>query len=490
MSTSPINSSEPPQENAFHKNHSLDVLRGAALLGILVTAIWDFGGFRTNEQAFYYLAAKGGNYQLLSFISALFEKKMIALLAILFGAGMIAYLQKKETGSGISVADGFIRNQLWLLIGGVITAFIFLWPNDLLFPFSIVGILLFAFYRLPSKSLLLGAFICLLIYSGKIFWSTQEDKADYKKYTTVLGIEKKFKADSIARAKKYTINKSADSAQIKALLGKKKIADSLAKKNDTLTAKQSEEKSKWEGTVKSFQYDSAKTIAENKAMREGYNKLWFHVKGRSQYKESTWLYSLGVWYLGALMFLGMFLFRIDFFYNRFSKKQYLLLSLVTLLGGCLLAWVRICQTHYIVSNYEQFLKGHFFAYNQFSGLEEILVAIGFASLVLGFIKSKALSWLWYSLSAVGKLALTNYFIQVVACSIVFFGYGLGFYGRFTQWELYFLVAELSLVQIAFSVLWLRYFKKGPVEWLLFGLTYHIWTKKNNPSTNNATEKAI
>jgi uncharacterized protein len=75
------------------------------------------------------------------------------------------------------------------------------------------------------------------------------------------------------------------------------------------------------------------------------------------------------------------------------------------------------------------------------------------------------------------MALTNYVLQVVACSFLFYGYGLGFYGRFTQWELYFMVVEISLVQVVFSILWLRHFQKGPIEWLFYGLIYGKWTNK-------------
>ena len=56
---------------------SLDVLRGVALLGILVVSIWEFGGFIQNEQTFYRQGThSGGNYKLLTAISILFEGKI------------------------------------------------------------------------------------------------------------------------------------------------------------------------------------------------------------------------------------------------------------------------------------------------------------------------------------------------------------------------------------------------------------------------------
>jgi uncharacterized protein len=473
MTTSSSSISPTNPTNKF----SLQTLSGLAILGMLVTSIWEFGGFRNNEQLFYYLAAKGGNYQLLTVVSALFERKMMALFAIVFGAAIGLFMKKKELPAPISAADAFIRNQLWLILFGLLNAFIFLWPNDLLYHLGIVGILVFAFWRLSIRGLLIAAFCCLLIYSGKNYWATQEDKADYKKYEAVMAIEKKFSDDSISRAKKDSLNKPSDTTKLKKFLTAKKMADSLAKKKDTLTSKQAEEKEKWLGIVKSLQYDSSKTVADNKALRAGYSKAWFYLKGRAQNKESTWLYSLGVWYLGGMMFVGMALLSLGFFESRLAKNQYLLIALGTLAAGFLLSWLRIGQTHTSLLNYADFLKSHLFSSGQFYAVEDLFIAIGYISLVLYLLQTKFLQWLWLSFSAIGRMAITNYILQVVACSILFYGYGLGFYGRFTQWKLYFLVAEFSLVQIVFSVLWLRSFQKGPVEWLLHGLVYHKWNNK-------------
>ena len=84
---------------------------------------------------------------------------------------------------------------------------------------------------------------------------------------------------------------------------------------------------------------------------------------------------------------------------------------------------------------------------------------------------KILYWLWKALSSVGRMAFSNYFMQSIICTLFFYGYGFGYFGRLSQMELYFFVAELWLVQIVFSVIWLRYFNYGPVEWLWRWLTY-------------------
>lgn len=122
------------------------------------------------------------------------------------------------------------------------------------------------------------------------------------------------------------------------MLAKNKLADTIAKKTDTLTKKQG----KWEGIIKSMKYDSAAAVAENKAMRTGsYTKIWTHLMQRSQNKESHWLYRIGLWDIESLMFPGIALLGFVFFGHRFSSSKYLLPALFTLSVGFALAWFRV-----------------------------------------------------------------------------------------------------------------------------------------------------
>ena len=75
------------------------------------------------------------------------------------------------------------------------------------------------------------------------------------------------------------------------------------------------------------------------------------------------------------------------------------------------------------------------------------------------------------LSAPGKMALTNYLIQTVFWTTVFFGYGIDIGGK-VPYAMYFPMA-LSFygVQIILCNIWLRYFKQGPMEALWRHLTY-------------------
>ncbi len=321
---------------------SLDAIRGFALFGMLLISIWEFGGFTTNEQLFYHTGDHGGNYKLMTAISILFEGKMRALFALVFGAGIILFLQKKEHPVAISNADAHIRRMMWLMAFGVFNAFILLWPGDILFHYGVMGILLFAFTRMKAKGFFIAAIVCTFIYCGKQYWNYTDDKKDYKKYTAVMVIEKKFKADSATRAKRdSTIKAAGDTALPGGTLAKYKLADSLSKKNDTLTKKQAEEKETWEGILKGLKYDSATTKANNKIMRASWNKVAYKLMSRSQQKESSWLYRMGIWDIGSLMFLGMALLSIGFFSARFTSSRYLLIALLTIVAGLALAWLRV-----------------------------------------------------------------------------------------------------------------------------------------------------
>lgn len=204
-------------------------------------------------------------------------------------------------------------------------------------------------------------------------------------------------------------------------------------------------------------------------MRAGYGKMWSYLKGHTQNKESTWVYSIGVWEFGAAMLLGMALLGMGFFHKRYTASRYLLTGLALTAIGFAFAWYRIHNNSYRLSDYGLFIDTNAIPYNQFLPLEKLLLATGYASLAMWLLKLNILQWLAEVFSAVGRMALSNYFLQVTICSFWFYGYGLGFYGKFAQWEMYVAVVQVSLVQIVFSVLWLRNYRMGPMEWALKSL---------------------
>jgi len=75
------------------------------------------------------------------------------------------------------------------------------------------------------------------------------------------------------------------------------------------------------------------------------------------------------------------------------------------------------------------------------------------------------------LAPAGRMALTHYLLQSLVCSLLFYGYGLGWYGEVDRWEQVQIALMIFAAQVALSPLWLRHFRYGPLEWFWRGLTY-------------------
>ena len=75
------------------------------------------------------------------------------------------------------------------------------------------------------------------------------------------------------------------------------------------------------------------------------------------------------------------------------------------------------------------------------------------------------------ISAIGRMSLTNYLLQSVLGTAVFYNWGLGLYREVGIVYALLIGTGLVVVQYQFSRLWLRRFSHGPVEWLWKKLTW-------------------
>ncbi len=76
-----------------------------------------------------------------------------------------------------------------------------------------------------------------------------------------------------------------------------------------------------------------------------------------------------------------------------------------------------------------------------------------------------------SLAPIGRMALTNYLLHTVVCTLLFYGYGFGMYGQIGTATGVGLAVLIFLLQIRFSAWWLNRYRFGPLEWLWRSLTY-------------------
>jgi uncharacterized protein len=97
--------------------------------------------------------------------------------------------------------------------------------------------------------------------------------------------------------------------------------------------------------------------------------------------------------------------------------------------------------------------------------------LGHVAVIALVCQGRILSPLTSRLAAIGRMALTNYLLQSLICAFVFYGWGLGLYGRMERREYYLILLSIWLFQLVVSPIWLSRFRFGPMEWLWRTLTY-------------------
>jgi len=112
----------------------------------------------------------------------------------------------------------------------------------------------------------------------------------------------------------------------------------------------------------------------------------------------------------------------------------------------------------------------------------VLLSIGGPLLALGYIYAFAYVYTCFSESMmmrafenVGKLSLTNYLLQTVICTSIFYGYGLGQFGKLGVLNSIVLGLAIFSVQCVFSHWYLKYFRRGPLEFTLRMWTNFSWS---------------
>jgi uncharacterized protein len=89
--------------------------------------------------------------------------------------------------------------------------------------------------------------------------------------------------------------------------------------------------------------------------------------------------------------------------------------------------------------------------------------VGWACLIL--LLARPGGFLTRRFAAAGRMAFTNYLVTSLICTTLFYGYGLGWFGRLSRWQLYPVVALVWLLILAWSEPWLARYRYGPFEWL-------------------------
>jgi uncharacterized protein len=136
---------------------SIDVLRGVAVLGILVMNIKAFampGAAYINPNAYGDLTGANGWVSYLT--QLLGEQKFMTIFSMLFGAGIVVMTSRAEARTGRSAALHY-RRMGWLILIGLLHAHL-LWYGDILYAYGLCGLAAWLFRKLPPMLLIpLGA---------------------------------------------------------------------------------------------------------------------------------------------------------------------------------------------------------------------------------------------------------------------------------------------------------------------------------------------
>ena len=399
---------------------SIDCLRGFAVLGILLINIPWFGIPETVDPT------SRGNATTLNLAawaaSVVADGTPRAIFAMLFGAGVVILTTRADArGQGANVADVYYRRLFWLFLFGWVHDYL-LFGIDYLQSYALLGVGLYPLRKLSPGRLILTGIICLTLCVCSIDFLHHFQK----RQTAAEG-------ESQASAKDAT------------------------------------------------QHEEERIRQAIEDRQSGYI-TWVKRTLGDMVSDPPFYLRVQFWDRAGAMVLGMGLFKLGVFSASSSVRVYLAMVVLGYGLGFLYRGFGIYSA--IGSD---FASGPFpapFGVLRLTGFEvsRVLIAMGHVGLMMIISKNGWCRTLMAALAAVGRLALSNYILQTIVCTLVFYGFGLGLYGQLELYQLYFVVGLTWTGQLVLSTLWIRYFRFGPLEWIWRSLTY--W--KRQPMLSKAS----
>lgn len=378
---------------------SLDVIRGFAVMGILLLNIVAFAmppAAYVNPRAFG--GADGADLATFLVNFLFFEGKMRALFSILFGASLLLVVDRAQR-RGASGARTHYRRMFWLLLFGL-AHFFLLWDGDILTLYALLGMVAYFARNLPVGRLLLLAGMLILLN---------------------LLITLPFPL--IIHSLQGSGDNAADLAAFHLMFGTPP-AEEIAREIAT-------HQGSWASLVQKRLANFAGPIA-----------------GITLWGPETLGY----------MFLGMAGLRSGLLTGQWTRRDYV--------RWLAISWVIALPAYLALAAWQM---GSGFSLVSVSGsfavttLFRPIMAIGWACLILLAILPSNL--LRDRVAATGRMAFTNYLVSSLICTTIFYGYGLGWYGALSRWQLYPVVLLICSLMLLWSPLWLRRFRYGPLEYV-------------------------
>lgn len=180
------------------------------------------------------------------------------------------------------------------------------------------------------------------------------------------------------------------------------------------------------------------------------------------------------WRALACMLIGIALFRTGFITASMNIRTYKLVALIALPLGLSLSTWGVMQN--IAHDFSiEFSTGLGVLFNYFGS---VATTIAYISAVMLLCKSQALAGVKSALTNVGRMAFTNYIMQSLICTFIFYGYGLNYFAELSRIECLAVVVIVWFIQLFYSTLWLSHFKQGPLEQFWRYLTYRQLTYRS------------
>ena len=403
---------------------TIDVVRGFALLGILLMNILAFGlPFRAYSDPSIDGATQGIDFAVFVTVDLFAEGVLRALFSMLFGAGVVML----ACGPRAKSAAIYYRRQFLLLAFGLFDSFVLLWSGDILVLYALCGLVLYPLRNWRPKALFVGAglvFAYLLSFYIFVFMLLMSLPGEAEAIQARVDAGETVSAEDQATLKMYREDFSAFDPS----------PEELA--NEALS---------FQGTYAESFVANARIVFDLYAL---YPMLLF-------------------WDALACMLLGMALYKAGFLQGERSLRFYQRMAVVGLGVGL------------AINAFEVTMKASSgLALQWTSGasvfttdIGRVFMALGYASLLAIVCQHGWLARVRGALAAVGRIALTNYILQSVMGLLIFHAIGLGLWNQLSRAQLYLVVLVEWAIAIAFSLYWLRHRRFGPLEWLWRTLTY-------------------
>ena len=171
----------------------------------------------------------------------------------------------------------------------------------------------------------------------------------------------------------------------------------------------------------------------------------------------------------GMFLLGIWLDRRDVFRDPNGNRALLVRTLawgvlVGLPANLAVAWIGESQAALPAS-------GRGLLHTTLSAVGVPALALAYASAIALAMRRSAGRSRWTVLAPMGRMALTQYLLQSVAGVAIFYGVGLGLYGRMRPLAVCGIALGVFAVQVILSRIWMARFAYGPAEWIWRRLTY-------------------